>query len=81
MSEVTVETVAEAMYDLVKEYSGSKKLKPLDLTKNMREKFGDPCDKKMCKAALRVLIESGRVVYTYFGASYVELPHVEGAAK
>jgi len=81
MSDVTVETVAEAMFDLVTEYSGSKKLKPLDLTKNMREKFGDACDKKMCKEALKNLIESGRVVYTYFGASYVELPHVEGAAK
>ena len=81
MSEVTVETVAEAMYDLVKEYSGSKKLKPLDLTKYMREKYGDACDKKMAKEALKNLIASGRVVYTYFGASYVELPHVEGAAK
>jgi len=81
MSEITVETVAEAMYDLVKEYAGSKKLKPMDLTKAMREKFGDPCDKKMCKSALRIIIESGRVVYTYFGASYVELPHEEGAAK
>jgi hypothetical protein len=81
MSEITAETVAEAMYELVKEYAGKKKLKPMDLTKNMREKFGDACDKKMCKKALRDLIESGKVVYTYFGASYVELPHEEGAAK
>ena len=80
MSEVNTETVAEAMYALVKEYSGKKKLKPMDLTKEMREKFGDACDKKMCKEALKGLIESGRVVYTYFGASYVELPHKEGAA-
>jgi len=35
----------------------------------------------MCKAALKDLIESGRCVYTYFGASYVEVPHEEGAAK
>ena len=81
MSEITKETVAEAMYALVKEYSGSKKLKPMDLTKEMRAKFGDACDKKLCKAALKDLIESGRCVYTYFGASYVELPHEEGAAK
>lgn len=81
MSELTKETVAEAMYALVKEYSGKKKLKPMDLTKEMRAKFGDACDKKLCKDALKDLIESGRVVYTYFGASYVELPHQEGAAK
>ena len=81
MSEVTKETVTEAMFALVKEYSGKKKLKPIDLIKEMRAKFGDVCDKKLCKAALRDLIESGRAVYTYFGASYVEIPHEEGAAK
>jgi hypothetical protein len=80
MSEITKETVAEAMFALVKEYSGKKKLKPMDLTKEMRNKFGDSCDKKLCKEALRDLIESGKVVYTYFGASYVEIPHQEGAA-
>ncbi len=81
MSEITKETVTEAMYALIKEYSGKKKLKPMDLIKEMREKFGDTCDKKLCKAALKDLIASGRAVYTYFGASYVELPHEEGAAK
>ena len=81
MSEVNAETVAEAMYALVKEYSGKKKLKPMDLIKEMRAKFGDTCDKKLCKEALKDLIASGRAVYTYFGASYVELPHEEGAAK
>ena len=81
MSEITKETVAEAMYALVKEYSGKKKFKPMDLTKEMRSKFGDACDKKLCKDALKDLIESGRVVYTYFGASYVEIPHQEGAAQ
>lgn len=81
MSDITKETVAEAMYELVKEYTGKKKFKPMDLTKAMREKFGDAADRKICKDALKDLIESGRVVYTYFGSSYVELPHVEGAAK
>ena len=81
MSEVTKEDVTEAMYALVKEYFGKKKLKPMDLIKEMRAKFGDACDKKMCKEALKDLIASGRCVYTYFGASYVEIPHEEGAAK
>ena len=79
MSEVTTTAIADAMYELVKECEGKKKLKPMDLIKAMREKFN--CDKKLCKEAMRELIESERCVYTYFGGSYVEIPHVEGAAK
>ena len=79
MSDVTKEAITEAMYLMVKESEGKKKFKPMDLTKAMIEKYG--CDKKLCKAALKDLIESGKCVYTYFGASYVEIPHIEGAAK
>ncbi len=79
MSEVTKETVADAMFEMVKEYSGKKKLKPMDLIKAMRDKFG--IDKKLCKEAIRELIESEKAVYTYFGGSFIELPHVEGAAQ
>jgi hypothetical protein len=76
---VTMETVAEAMYDLVKEVQGKKKLKAMDLTKAMIQRFGeDECDKKVCKAAIRELIDSGRCIYTYFGGSYVELPPENG---
>ena len=28
---------------------------------------------------LRTLMDSGRCVYTYFGGSFIELPHKEGA--
>ena len=79
---VTMETVAEAMYDMVKEYQGKKKLKAMDLTKAMIQRFGeDECDKKVCKAAIRALMDSGRCVYTYFGGSFIEVPHEEGAAQ
>ncbi|MBF0105181.1 MAG: hypothetical protein HQM16_07625 [Deltaproteobacteria bacterium] len=81
MSEITVQAVADAMLALVTEYAGKKKLKPMDLTKAMREKFGDACEKQVCKDALKTLIESGKCVYTYFGGSFVELPHIEGAAR
>jgi hypothetical protein len=78
---VTTEVVTEAMFQMVSEYQGKKKLKAMDLTKAMIERFGaEGCDKKMCKAAIRELIDSSRCVYTYFGGSYVELPHEEGAA-
>jgi hypothetical protein len=78
---VTKEQVADAMYELVKQYQGKKKFKALDLTHAMQEKFGDECDKKLCKLAIRSLMDSGRCVYTYFGGSYIEVPHEEGAAE
>jgi len=77
----TVEEIADAMYKMVKEATGLKKLKPMDLTKAMRELYGDEADKTKCKAAIKQLIDSGKCVYTYFGGSYIELPHKDGAAN
>lgn len=77
----TVEEVADAMFALVKEAQGMKKLKAMDLTKAMVELYGDQVDKGLCKAAIKQLIDSGKCVYTYFGGSYIELPHREGAAN
>jgi len=77
---VTKEQVADAMYQMVKDYQGKKKFKATDLTKAMKEKYGDECDKELCKLAIRSLMDSGRCVYTYFGGSYIEVPHQEGAA-
>ena len=77
----SVEEIAEAMFNMVKEAQGVKKLKPMDLTKAMIQIYGDDCDKQLCKDAIKQLINSGRCVYTYFGGSYIELPHKEGAAN
>ena len=75
MAEASVDEVAEAMYELVKVSKGKKNLKPMDLTKAMIQKFGeDACDKKLCKLAIRSLIDSGRCIYSYVGGSYVTLP-------
>lgn len=78
---VPIEQLAEAMYQMVVEYQGKKNLKAGDLNKAMIEKFGaDNVSKDDCKAALRELMESGRTVYSYFGGSYITIPHKEGAA-
>ena len=77
----TADEVADAMFQLVEQAHGVKKLKAMDLTKSMIEMFGDEVDKKLCKKAIKQLIDSGRCVYTYFGGSYVELPHREAAAN
>ena len=79
--ELNAEEVAEMMFKMVKDAQGMRKLKPTDLQKAMIGHFGaDGCDKKLCKAAIRILIDSERCVYTYFGGSFIELPHEEGAA-
>ena len=79
---MTVEEVADAMFEMVKEYQGKKKFKAADLTKAMIKKFGEEeVDKKLCKAAIRTLMDSGKCVYTYFGGSFIEIPREEGAAE
>lgn len=71
----STEEIADAMYEMVKEYHGKKNLKALDLTKAMIQKFGeDQVDKKMCKLAIRQLMESARTTYSYVGGSYIVLP-------
>ncbi len=78
---VTVEALAEDMYQMVAETQGKKNLKAGDLTKAMIAKYGgDNCTKDDCKLAIRLLMESSRTVYSYFGGSYITLPHKEGAA-
>ncbi len=81
MAKVPVEALAEEMYQMVAEYAGKKNLKAGDLTKAMIAKHGDEaCTKDDCKLAIRQLMDSGRCVYSYFGGSYITLPHKEGAA-
>jgi hypothetical protein len=69
----TAEAVADAMYAVLKDYAGKKNLKATDLTKAMAEKFGDECDKQVCKDAIRLLMESEKTTYSYVGGSYVVL--------
>ncbi len=79
--EYTPEQVADAMFTLVEDTLGKKNLKPGDLSKAMIKQFGGNVDKKLCKKAIRVLIESGRCVYSYFGGTFITISREEGAAK
>ena len=77
--QVNVEEVSGAMFRLIKDSMGQKKWKATDLTKAVLELYGDRCDKMLAKSAIRDLIESGKCVYTYFGGSFIEIPHRKGA--
>lgn len=79
---VSIDEIAGTMYKLVSGDAGVKKYKPGDLTKKMIEHYGeDQVDKKTCKKAIRQLIDGGKLVYTYFGGTFLEVPHEEAAAK
>jgi hypothetical protein len=75
---VTVESIADEMYSMIAEYAGKRNLKAGDLTKEMIARHGDTCSKDECKQAIRILIESGRCVYSYLGGSFIQLPPKEG---
>ena len=75
---VTIETLADDMYAMVAQYAGKKNLKAGDLTKEMIARHGETCSKDDCKQAIRLLIDSGRCVYSYLGGSYIQLPPQEG---
>ncbi|HEX7487239.1 MAG TPA: hypothetical protein VF332_13885 [Vicinamibacterales bacterium] len=75
---VTVDELAEAMFRMISDAQGVRKLKPNDVSKSMIERFGpERCNKELCKEAIRQLVDSGRCIYTYFGGSYIELPRNE----
>ena len=73
MATPTVEEVADAMYALVKEYKGKKRFKAGDLQKEMKAKFGKAnVDRKICKNAIKLMMEDGRTIYGYAGGSWIE---------
>ncbi|MFC2006017.1 hypothetical protein ACFLVG_03560 [Chloroflexota bacterium] len=75
---VSTAEIADTMYKLVEEYTGKKKFKAQDLVKEAIMKYGeDKVSKADGKQAMKMLIDSGRCVYTYFGGSFVELPPKE----
>ncbi len=78
MGTVPIDVLAQDMFNLVAECAGKKNLKAGDLTKAMIAKHGESaCTKDDCKQAIRILIDSGRCVYSYLGGSYIQLPPKE----
>jgi hypothetical protein len=75
---VAIDELADAIYQMVKESVGSRRLRPTELTKAMIERFGaERCNRDACKEALRKLIDSGQCIYTFYSGSFVELPSQE----
>jgi hypothetical protein len=72
--------LVEFIFEMVEKAQGKKQLKAMDIQKAVLKVHPDQ-PKNDVKFAIKELIDGGRCVYTYFGGSFVEIPHEEGAAK
>ncbi len=66
------EELKQKIYSLVEQSMGKKKLKQSDIEKKISEEAG--VTRQDVKAALKELIDEGKLIYTYFGGSFVEIP-------
>lgn len=64
----------QKIYDLVEKSTGKKKLKGGDIKKTFR---AEGLSDDEIKDALKDLMDEGKLIYTYFGGSYVEIPPKE----
>ncbi|MCL4558856.1 MAG: hypothetical protein M1491_09605 [Deltaproteobacteria bacterium] len=78
---VPMDELQGEIFKMVQEDMGKKQLKAKDITNAMIQKYGEArCSKESCKEAIRGLIDSGKLVYGYFGgSSSIQVPHKEGA--
>lgn len=75
----TMDEIKDYIFKKVESYAGKKQVKAPDLTKDVVSHFN--CDKKEVKAALKEMMDEGRLTYGYFGGTTIELPHKEGSAN
>lgn len=66
------EDIKQKIYALVEKSLGKKKLKSSDIQKTIAAEAG--VSREEVKDALRDLIDEGKLIYTYFGGSFVEIP-------
>ena len=74
------EELAEFIFAMVEKAQGKKQLKAMDIQKAVLKAHPDQ-PKNDIKFGIKDLIDGARCVYTYFGGSFIEIPHEEGAAK
>ncbi len=82
MAGITVEQIAEEMYQMLVEAAGKRNVGANDLTKAAQAKLGQAaCSRDDCKKAIRLLTESGRAVYCFLGGvTYIQVPPKQEAS-
>lgn len=69
---VSIDELANSMYEMIKEYTGKRKLRAVDLTNEMLSMYGNRTSKEDCRKAIKQLIDSGKCTYEWSGGvSYV----------
>jgi len=77
--ELVLETVAELMFRIVTEAQGRKIYTTEELFKSMITNYEDRyLTRKECEAAIRFLIDSERLAYTYFNGPWIEMAGTMG---
>ncbi|MBW1708522.1 MAG: hypothetical protein JRG97_01030 [Deltaproteobacteria bacterium] len=64
------EDLKQRVFDLVAQ--SQKKVKPTDLARTLARSVG--VDKKEVKEAITNLVSEGKLIYTYIGHTWLELP-------
>ena len=74
MPELTIDSIAEHMYQHLAEAAGKRQVSVNDLVKAMQAELGAACSRDDCKKAVRQLIESQRCVYCFLGGvNYIQV--------
>ena len=74
MIEITVESLADEMYQHLVEAAGKRNVSVNDLIREMQAKLGTTLGRDECKKAVRLLIDSQRCVYCFLGGvNYIQV--------
>ncbi len=67
--------IKKHIVDLIKEYKGKKKFKPLEIEKEVAEVFGsEGVTRRDAKNIIKELTADGTLIYGYAGSSFLALP-------
>jgi len=79
MTEEQKQKIKEFTINLVKEYHGKKRFKPLDLEREIEQNFqNENITRKDAKAIIKELTDNGDLIYGYAGGSFLTLPEDQG---
>ncbi len=75
MDKDTEEKIKKYIIDLITEYKGKKRFKPLEIEKEVAEVFSNEgTTRRDVKKIIKELTDSGALVYGYAGSSFLTIP-------
>ncbi len=75
MTDELKEEIKNYIVNLIKEYKGKKRFKPLEIEKDVASIYGDKgVTRRDVKNIIKELTEEGTLIYGYAGSSFLALP-------